>query len=175
MRCGVRSGERRLAGEQLVRHRAERVDVGAMIDVGIARGLLGRHVRRRADRRADLRERRAVRRPVRAALIAFAMPKSVTTARAAGEQHVVRLDVAVHDAVLVRVGERARHVAQDADRFGDRQRPAAPAARAATRPRRTASCSTAARPCRRPRARGTMFACCSARGRADLALERAHR
>ncbi len=42
-----------------------------------------------------------------------------------GEQHVVRLDVAVHDAVLVRVRERARDVAQDAHRLGDRQRPAA--------------------------------------------------
>ena len=32
--------------------------------------------------------------------------------RAAGEQDVLRLDVAVHDAVRVRVLERARHVAQ---------------------------------------------------------------
>ena len=53
--CAV---ERRLPGEQLVRHAAERVDVGAMIDRRIARRLLGRHVRRRADRRAELRERR---------------------------------------------------------------------------------------------------------------------
>ena len=51
---------------------------------------------------------------VRDALIALAMPKSVTTADAAGEQHVVGLDVAVHDAALVRVGERLRDVAQDA-------------------------------------------------------------
>ena len=48
------------------------------------------------------------------------------------------------DAALVRVGERPRDVAQDADDFGDRERPARRAARAATRPRRTASCSTAA-------------------------------
>ena len=39
---------------------------------------------------------------------------------AAGEQHVVRLDVAVDDAVLVRVRERARDVAQDAHRLGRR-------------------------------------------------------
>ena len=41
--------------------------------------------------------------------------------RAAGEQHVVGLDVAMHDAALVRVGERLRHVLQDADDFGDRR------------------------------------------------------
>ena len=60
----------------------------------------------------------ARRRRCATALIAFAMPKSVTVADAAGEQHVVRLDVAVHDAALVRVGERLRDVAQDADRLG---------------------------------------------------------
>ena len=55
------------------------------------------------------------------AVSALATPKSVTTADAAGEQHVVRLDVAVHDAARVRVGQRARHVAQDPDRIDDRQ------------------------------------------------------
>ena len=42
------------------------------------------------------------------------MPKSATRGRVAGEQHVVGLDVAVDDAELVGVGERAGHVAQDA-------------------------------------------------------------
>ena len=41
---------------------------------------------------------------------------------AAGQQHVVRLDVAMDDAALVRVRERLRHVAQHADDFGDRER-----------------------------------------------------
>ena len=45
--------ERRPAGEHLVRHHADGVDVGAMIDVRIGRGLLRRHVRRRADRDAE--------------------------------------------------------------------------------------------------------------------------
>ena len=41
---------------------------------------------------------------------------------AAGEQHVVRLDVAMDDAALVRVGERARDVARMRDDLGDRER-----------------------------------------------------
>ena len=47
--------ERRLPGEQLVRQHAERVDVGAVIDVRIGARLLGRHVRRRAERHAERR------------------------------------------------------------------------------------------------------------------------
>ena len=61
---------------------------------------------------------RVVARPppsVRAAVIALAMPKSVTVALPAGEEDVVRLDVAVHDAVRVRVGEGPGDVAEDAD------------------------------------------------------------
>ena len=123
IRCAVRSGEQRLAGEQLVRHRAERVDVGAVIDVRVAGGLLGRHVRRRADRRADLRERRGsgvgARRADR-----LRDAEVGDDRRAAREQHVVRLDVAVHDAALVRVRQRLRDVVQDADDFGDRERSA---------------------------------------------------
>ena len=42
--------------------------------------------------------------------------------RAAGDEDVVRLDVAVHDAVLVRVGERLGDVAENADRRANRQR-----------------------------------------------------
>ena len=62
-RRAVAAGERRLAGEHLVGEAAERVDVGAMIDVRIGRGLLGRHVGRRAERdaeRGEPRVRRAV-------------------------------------------------------------------------------------------------------------------
>ena len=41
--------------------------------------------------------------------------------RGAGEQDVLRLDVAVHHAALVRVGQCARHVAQHADGLAHRQ------------------------------------------------------
>ena len=78
--------KRRRADEHLVADDAERVEIGAMIGARIARGLLGRHVRRRADRRADERDRAACassssgRFPSRDAEIAFATPKSVTVA-----------------------------------------------------------------------------------------------
>jgi len=38
----------------------------------------------------------------------------------AREHHVVRLDVAVYDPTLVRVGERARHITQHAECVGNR-------------------------------------------------------
>jgi hypothetical protein len=44
--------------------------------------------------------------------------------RVARQQHVVRLDVAVHHPARVRHGERAGHVAQNADGVHHRQRPA---------------------------------------------------
>ena len=40
--------------------------------------------------------------------------------RTAGEQHVLGLDVAMHDAAAVRVGKRACNVAKNGDRFGRR-------------------------------------------------------
>jgi hypothetical protein len=102
---------------------------------------------------------------------ALATPKSVTSACAPREQHVVRLDVAVHDAARVRVGERARHVAQHAHRLGDGSAPSRASARAATRPRRTASCSTARRRPSPAASTGTTCGCCSCGGELDLAPE----
>ena len=54
---GGRAGERRMSTQHLVRRDAEGVDVGAMIDVRVRRGLFRRHVQRRAERRAGARER----------------------------------------------------------------------------------------------------------------------
>ena len=45
--------------EHLVRHRAERIDVGAPVDHAVARRLLGTHVLRRAERQSGLRDARA--------------------------------------------------------------------------------------------------------------------
>jgi hypothetical protein len=112
--------ERRRARKDLVRHAAERVDVGPMVDVGIARGLLRRHVRRRADRDAGHRERGATGSCLRCG-------ERLRNAEvghhrgAAAQQDVVRLDVPMHDAALVGVRKRARHVAEDRQHLGHGQ------------------------------------------------------
>ena len=89
-----RAGERRLAGEHLVQHAAEAVEVAPPVDRRVAAGLLGAHVGRRADGEAGLGEPLAAGRAS-----ARAIPKSATMRVAVGEQDVLRLDVAVDDAL----------------------------------------------------------------------------
>ena len=120
---GRQAGERGLARDQLVRHAAEGVDVGAVIGRGIARRLLGGHVGRCPDGGAQLGER-GTRRTLGGGRDGLGDAEIGDDRGVAGEQDVVRLDVAVHDAVVVGVGERARDVAQDAHDLGDGQRPA---------------------------------------------------
>ena len=100
--------ERDVAREHLEQHDAERVDVGLAVDV-VAERLLGRDV---------------VGGPEHAAV--GGQPLLVERARDAEvgdlgralrvDEHVLRLDVAVHDAAVVRGAERAG----DLDRVGDR-------------------------------------------------------
>ena len=117
------SGKDCVPREQLVRRRAQRVDVGAVVHLRVAGRLLRRHVRRRADGRADLREGRAGHRRPRGA-DGLGDAEIEHDGGAAREHHVVWLDVAMHHAPLVCIRERLRHVAQDADDFGDRERAA---------------------------------------------------
>ena len=92
---------------------------------GSAGSLLRRHVGRRAD---DVPRVNAVERRRSPSDVARSMRRSPSRSqirdgcRAAGEEHVVRLDVAVDDAALVRVRERLGDVAKNGDRLGDRQR-----------------------------------------------------
>ncbi len=99
----VRSREGRVAREHLVEHHAERVDVGARIRRGAA-GLLEGHVLRRAHHV-----------PARLLQVAGQVGEAeiehlhlLATVGRVHEEEVLRLDVAVHDAGLVRGAEPER-------------------------------------------------------------------
>ena len=110
------SGERRLAGQRLVEHTRETVDVTAPIDLPRSRCLLGRHVRRSADGQAGLREL------VAAGRADGTRDAEVRDDRVPARQHdVLRLDVTVHHVVLVRVRERLGNLVGDLQRIVHRQ------------------------------------------------------
>ena len=104
------AGVRRRAGEQLVEQDARRVDVAA--GVGRAGGdLLGRQVRDRAQDRARVAGARLRRRDREPEVGDLRLP-------GLGDQHVLRLDVAVHDPEPVRLGEPGEHLLHDGERRG---------------------------------------------------------
>ena len=148
------AGERHLAGEQLEEHDPGRVEVGRLVDRRAAR-LLGREVLRGADDRAllgHLARARARDAEVRHLDDALGV-----------DDDVVRLDVAVDDAVAVREAQRGEDLARVRDRDRDRGRGRARgSAPSASAPRRTPwRCSRCPRPRRGRRSRR----CSGARGR----------
>ena len=94
------------AGEALVEHTAERVDVGAAVEL-LALDLLGRGVLGGPDEDPGLRQR------ARGTVLRHAEVGEVDVRRlvavAGGEQDVRRLDVPVDEALAVRRAERAGH------------------------------------------------------------------
>ena len=123
---GSVGGKGRNACQHLVGHHTERVDVGAVIDVAPAGGLFRREIRGRPDDRGcrgDCLIARGAR--FKGARDAEVGQEHV----AARQQHVVRLDVSMDDALGVRVGERVGQLAQDRRRVGQRQLPLAPQSR----------------------------------------------
>ena len=104
------AGKRLVARRHLVKHRPEREDVGAGIQHFSAR-LLGRHVVDRADRGAgtgDGRDRRVVGRGLHDD---FGQPEVQHLDLApARHEDVGRLEVPVHDAVAMRLLQRARNL-----------------------------------------------------------------
>ena len=111
-----RSGERRLANEQLVQHAREAVLIAPPIDLRRARRLLRAHVGGRADDRPGLGQRLLV------GVIDRARDAEIRDHGRAVRQHdVVRLDVAVHHAAAVGVAQCPRHLRDDANRLFLRQ------------------------------------------------------
>jgi hypothetical protein len=107
--------EGELAREHLVRHHAKRIHIASTVEL-LARELLRAHVRRRAEYHALLRELlflldvgrfRTRRDPEVQDLGEVLLP------RARREHDVVRLQVPVHDALLVGFRERTTHLPKD--------------------------------------------------------------
>ena len=111
-RLDGRPGERRLAGDHLVEHAAQAVDVGSGVEVSLAGALLRAHVRRRAHDDAGAGET-----VVTAGRADRAADAEVGDQRVAvlAEQDVLRLDVAVKDTMAVGVIERPRGLVRDAE------------------------------------------------------------
>jgi len=118
--------ERPAPGRHLVEHHSERELVAAVVHLAALR-LLGRHVGHRADDRAFLGERPGGGRLVVAARLARArldagepeVEHFGTSVRR--DDHVLRLQVAVHDALRVRGSQRVRHLGADRQQALDRQ------------------------------------------------------
>ena len=115
---GLRGGptERRLAQQHLIGHRAKRIDIASRGDLPLPHRLLGAHVVRGAQRHPGLGH-----------------PGAAGTAHGQGdaevgdeggavvEEDVLRLDVAVDDAVAVGVIQRRGNFARDPNRVRNRQ------------------------------------------------------
>ena len=142
----VRPQERRPAHQRLEQRRAQRIDVRGGADGRVA-DLLGRHVRQRPQEAARLRLPE----------VDQVSAAEVAQLRVAGgvEEDVGRLDVAMHDAALVRRAQRGQQVQRQAPARGGRQRAVRrPAGRPAYR--RT---SARTRTARTPAARRTAPRC----------------
>ena len=116
---GIGAQERRPTGKDLVAHHSEGVDVDPMVEGRVRGCLLRRHVGRRAE--GDTRGREVGRGG--GVTDRLGDPEVGHQGVAPREENVFRLDVAVHHAVLVRIGQRIGHFADDPGCLVDRQRP----------------------------------------------------
>ena len=112
--------ERTPAGEHLEQHRAQREDVGAVIDPGAAH-LLGRHVADRAENHARLGPT-GHRRRVGAGALGGQPEVEDLDAAVARDEEVVRLQIAMHDLLVVRGGQADGDLDADLDRLARRGR-----------------------------------------------------
>ena len=110
--------KRRLAGQHLVQDAPQAVDIGPAVEIAVRHALLGAHVVWRAERDARLRQlflARRGRRPGDPEIHHQCMPVI--------DQDVLGLDVAVHDALLVRILERVGRLGGEQHRVIDAERP----------------------------------------------------
>ena len=106
----------RRAGEHLVEHAAQGIEIAPAIHVLVAGRLLGAHVRRRSHGEAGARRAHLARQ------LDHVRDAEVGDVRViVGEQDVRRLDVAVDDAVPMRVLERVTYFFGNAQRHRDGQ------------------------------------------------------
>ena len=106
------AAERKLAAQALEEGRAERPDIGALVDVVGAASLFGRHVRGRTEHGVIAGERLGARRDLLGdSEIEDLHPEPAAVA--GGQKEVRRLDVAMNDAGGMRGGEAERGLNED--------------------------------------------------------------
>ena len=113
----VRTIERRGADQHREQDAREAVDVARWAEDVLAARLLGTHVLGRAHHDAEVGERITRR---------SADPEVGDDGVPAGEQDVLGLDVAMHDAVLVCIAQRVGYLTREPHRFVDRKPSLAP-------------------------------------------------
>ena len=109
-------GMRRLPRQHFIEQTRQRVLITPRIDVMLAAGLLGTHVRRRPERHSGLGQTRPAR--------ATGSPRDAEVGDhglTVGQQYIFRLDVAVDHALPMGVVECASDFAGNAQRFAHRQ------------------------------------------------------
>ena len=112
--------ERRPAGHQVIHRRAERINVGAEIDIHIAANLLGADVVGRAVRFARFASPRPLCHPSRASQTQVGQLRHALRR----QQDVLRLHVAMNQAALMRVMQRIGDLDDDVQRLGLGETPA---------------------------------------------------
>ena len=115
--------ERAASGEHLVEDAAQREDVGAMI-AALPANLLGRHVTDRAEHDARFgrgRNRGRVRRRERVRGLPRQTEIEDLDRAVAADEHVVRLQIAMRDMLVMRGRQAAGYLGGDGDRLPRRQ------------------------------------------------------
>ncbi|MNS78592.1 hypothetical protein D3C72_1122120 [compost metagenome] len=109
-----------LAGQQFIRHAGQRVDIVTRIGLAVLEHLRAGVGRRHAAQRAGIEHGlvRVVSRLLESAGDAEVDHLDLATI---GQEHIGRLEIAMHEAALVRIGQRPAHADNDRQRLGIRQ------------------------------------------------------